>query len=157
MLHRCLSIILMKPKQGFIFHVLLFFVRTAGKELVKVFLISALHRLHCQLSETPDQATQCKLEICETGNSCEIDHRAVERRWVVTPKVLVLKGLWGKERRWNQNSLEDAMGSRALQLPWARQQQGQACQGSGRAICSRATSCGEKSSSDSNKGTRKVR
>lgn len=98
MIYCCLSIILMKPKQGFIFHVLLFFVRTAGKELVKVSLISALHRLHCHLSETPDTSKTTQTGNLGNRNSCEIDHWAVERRWVVIPKGLVVKGLWGKER-----------------------------------------------------------
>jgi len=53
-LYSCLSITLTRPKQGFIFHILLFFVRTAEKELVKLSLISALHRLRWPFSETPD-------------------------------------------------------------------------------------------------------
>lgn len=85
-----------------------------------------------------------------------MDHRAVQRRWVVIPRGLVVKGLWGKEGQWKQDSLEDAVGSRALQLPWAPRWQGWPCQGSGRYVCSGATSCGEKPSSDNNKGVRKV-
>lgn len=63
----------------------------------------------------------------------------------------------GKGEALGQDLLEDAVGSRALRLPWAPQRPGQPCQGLGRAVCSGATSCGEKPSSDDNKGARKAR
>lgn len=44
----------MQPEQDFIFHVLLFFMRVAGKEVGKFSLISTLCALCCQLSESAD-------------------------------------------------------------------------------------------------------
>lgn len=84
--YHCISIILMKTKQGFMFRVLLFFTRIAGKELVKVSLISTLCGPCCQLSETPDTSDTMKTGNLWNGNFCEMDCREVERRWVVIPR-----------------------------------------------------------------------
>lgn len=77
----------------------------------------------------------------------------VKRRWVVIPKVLVVKGLWGKEGHWEWDALEDAVGSRACGCP------GPCCpSGPARArpeLCSEATTSGEKPSSGNIKGVRK--
>lgn len=51
------------------------------------------------------------------GKSCEIDHQVVKRRWVVIPKLLVVKGLWEKEGHWEQDALQDTMGSKACGCP----------------------------------------
>lgn len=114
MLYCCFNLILMKPKQRFIFHILLFFIWMAWKELAKISLISALH---CHLSETPEMSNKIQIGNLWNGNSCEIDHQVVKRRWVVIPKLLVVKGLWGKEGHWEQDALQDTIGSRACGCP----------------------------------------
>lgn len=86
----------------------------AGKELAKISLISALR---CQLSETPEMSDTIQTGNLWNGKSFEIDHQVVKRRWVVIPKVLVVKGLWGKEGHWEWDALEDAVGSRACGCP----------------------------------------
>lgn len=114
MLYCHLNLILMKPKPRFIFHILLFFMWMAGKELTKTSLIRALYR---QLSETPEMSGTIQTENLWNGKSCEIDHQVVKRRWVVIPKVLIVKGLWGKEGHWEQDELQDTVGRRACGCP----------------------------------------
>lgn len=91
-----------------------FFIWMAWKELAKSSLISALH---CQLSEIPETRDTIQTGNPWNGNSCEIHHQVVKRRWVVIPKLLLVKGLWGKH--WEQDVLQDTMGSRACGCPAA--------------------------------------
>lgn len=155
MLYCCLSVILTRPKQGAIFHILLFFCENSREGVSKGFFKKHQHRLHCQLSKIPDTSDTIQTGNLWNWNACETDHGVVEKRWMVIPKV------WygsqrAMERLWKGGALAVALvgGCRGQQSPvtgLGTPPAGWPCQGLDRTVCSRATSCGEKPSSTTTK------
>lgn len=155
MLYCCLSVILTRPKQGVIFHILLFFCENSREGVSKGFFKKHQHRLHCQLSKTPDTSDTIQTGNLWNWNACETDHGVMEKRWMVIPKV------WygsqrATERLWKGGAPAVALvgGCRGQQSPvtgLGTPPAGWPCQGLDRTVCSRATSCGEKPSSTTTK------
>lgn len=147
--YHCISIILMKTKQGFMFRVLLFFTRIAGKELVKVSLEVPCVGHAASWVKHQIQVTQWKLEICEMETSV----KWIVERW---------KGDgWSYQEGWWSKGYGKRKGSgngTCWRITWVAEACG--CPGHpaglGRAVCSGATSCREKPS-DTNSRARKVR
>lgn len=108
----------MKPKQGFIFHILLFFMRTAGKELAKVFLISK-----CPARAALPVESNSRYKHHNT-NWKSVKQKLLWNRSSSSGKEMGghtkragSQRAMGKGRALEEDLLEDAMGSRALWPP----------------------------------------